>query len=464
MPMHRDTARVEHTQVMSVFEHQRLEAQDFADAHDFAWLLAKELPVFSISRVRGRWQLKIGHHIGMVLLPSGRVLEILPKRIAGQQQHEDKATAVQRGRQWVSCMLADLSGQRVQQRHYRQFARPLTPMDAQPPLSTWLPHQFLQQLSAYRPAAAYMTAEVNDTRLQGKLMLREHLQKNAHQPHKFACQVSRRSHNTLVNRFINSALQLLDALMTTRFAKTSVALQWQRARHYWQRIDCLSVSERQQLAVSYQLAQRHIRTEPLSGQARLAAQQLLTLSHWLLTHQPPRTPSGSVFAAQGRDNMPLRLCILLNMNHAFEQWVSGCVQNQLSAHAPEAQYRVQYQPRARWLQDTAGQAHLTVQPDVVVSSRRDGQQTYSHVIDVKWKYVPHASLVGVQDAYQLMSYAAAYDAPTAWLVYPVLCPTAPTALTLARTPTKANTPTLWLIPFDVLQGRLMLEGTDAVDG
>ncbi len=445
--------------VMSVFEHQRLHAQDFKYAKDFAWLIAKELSVFGISRVQGRWQLKVGHHIGMIVLPSGMVLEILPKPIGDTARHQMSAAAVQQGRQWVSRMLSDLSQpkadvpKRIQARHYQQFAKPLTPVNhSQPPLSAWLWQQFYRCLLQYRPAASYQNQQVNDSRLQGKLLLREQLQRNTHQPHKFACQISERSHDTLANRFIHSALQLLYGLANRQERHTLYA--------WWHAIGTLNQQEYQQLTISYQRAQRQLLSKPLNAQMRHAARELLQLSYWLLKHQQPSTPKGNLFANKSHATEPLRLCLLINMNHAFEQWVSGCIHKQLNAEidAVDTRYQVQYQPQTRWLQDMAGQTHLTVRPDVLVSKSFPPPvgRVYTHVIDVKWKHMPDAKALRAADAYQLMSYAQAYNAPQAWLIYPVIGDAQPTALTHTEQPASATAATLWLIPFDVTRATLSL--------
>ena len=66
--------------VMSVHEHQRLTVHDFTHASDFNWLMAQELPVL----VLRQWSMaaKVGHYIGVILLPSHITLEILPKTLA----------------------------------------------------------------------------------------------------------------------------------------------------------------------------------------------------------------------------------------------------------------------------------------------------------------------------------------------------------------------------------------------
>ena len=94
---------------MSVFEHQRLRVDDFAQASDFAWLMAQELAVFTLKRQRRQWQLNVGHYIGIVMLPSGITLEILPKPIASAQiDNAVPADSLRQTRQWLQGMLTDL--------------------------------------------------------------------------------------------------------------------------------------------------------------------------------------------------------------------------------------------------------------------------------------------------------------------------------------------------------------------
>lgn len=104
--------------VITVFEHQRLTAQDFIHSADFYWLMAQEFAVFTIKRKQGAWQLKVGHYIGIVLLPSGMMLEILPKLAADNENPRRQLqpghtashqTQIGKTRQWVQNMLSDLT-------------------------------------------------------------------------------------------------------------------------------------------------------------------------------------------------------------------------------------------------------------------------------------------------------------------------------------------------------------------
>ena len=88
-------------------------------------------------------------------------------------------------------------------------------------------------------------------------------------------------------------------------------------------------------------------------------------------------------------------------------------------------------------------------------------RNYSHVIDIKWKHLSHSGAISASDAYQLTSYAQAYQAEQVWLVYPVQGNIRqPVALrqqvqgSSDRDSKPSNVAKLWLVPFDVLSGTL----------
>jgi 5-methylcytosine-specific restriction enzyme subunit McrC len=100
-----------------------------------------------------------------------------------------------------------------------------------------------------------------------------------------------------------------------------------------------------------------------------------------------------------------------------------------------------------------GQGDIKDTPDVKTSG------SYSHVIDIKWKHLSHAAAISASDAYQLTSYAQAYQAGQVWLVYPVQDEERqPVVLKQAAHHKKGdNEPShaqLWLIPFNVLTGTI----------
>ena len=492
--------------VMSVHEHQRLTVHDFTHASDFNWLMAQELPVFSIKRQRGQWQLKVGHYIGVILLPSHITLEILPKTLAhtvgekSKNSHFESANFehahfdnIVQTRQWVEQMLSTLINANDDQlpalKKFGQASANLTPLPvAGVPISQWLLEQFLQLLSRHQPSQHYQTTVENQASLQGKLRIKEQLRDNSHQPHKFVNEVSTLSTQMLSNRLIKSALQLVEPLLTAPL----LPKYWLA----WRSIMALSPHEYQQLDSLYISAKQQLSQQPVGRQQRQASQQLLAFAYWLLKTQAATMPTGNIISSHQRGghqsdlghSAPIRLCLLLNMNLAFEQWASLRIANHFAQR--HDYYLPLYQAQHVWLKDHLGQAQLSMRPDLLIyrqapeqggasRSNEKGATCYcSHVIDIKWKLLAKAGDISASDAYQLSSYAQAYQAEQVWLVYPVTDGRQrPFALHRQRDArfgpatnadnstanraqnstgsTKPTEGTLWLMPFNVLTGQIL---------
>lgn len=464
--------------IMSVFEHQRLSVQDFAQTSDFDWLLAQEFAVFTIKRQRGQWQLKVAHYIGIIILPSGITLEILPKLIVGMSNasHAQREDDILRTRQWVQQMLSDLMAAATTNnkklphtKSLGQLSQNLAPLSAQtPPLSQWFVTQFLQLLSGYQPTTEYQTQIRNQSMLQGKLLIKEQLRRNSHQPHKFVSEVSQLSQQTLTNRLIKSALALLEQLAGSQYGNRTQSALWSAAFIPWRQIAVLNPYELKQLESLYLTAKRQLESQPLSESQRHSAHKLLDLAYWLLKVQQSSSATGSSMNKQQppafatRSRSPLRLCLLINMNQAFEQWATQRVALLFTElnEGSKPRYQTRYQPRAVWLSDESGQACLTMQPDLLVydtfASGNIAERGHcSHVIDIKWKHLSHSRDISASDAYQLTSYAQAYQAGQGWLVYPVTDSARPAvALRQPLQSVPSNHATLWLMPFNVLTGTL----------
>lgn len=453
--------------VITVFEHQRLTVHDFLHASDFDWLLAQELAVFTIKRKQGQWQLKVGHYIGIILLPSGTTLELLPKLNKSTQNNDIVQT-----RYWVQGMLLDLArldtpkkNKLPNTKNVGQFSSKSVPLPLEVlPLSDWLITQFLQRLMYYQPTKHYQTQINNQTALQGRLLIKEQLRQNNTQPHKFVCESSLLSHDMLANRLIKSALVYLTPLLS----KSTFSHLFQP----WQPLSMLTHRELPQLELIYAQAKRQLDAQPLQKQKLHAAQQLVDLAYWLLKQTD--TATGNGIAPANQTPSQLRLCLLIDMNQAFEQWASQRIASMFQQLSDN--YRPFYQTQRVWLNDAAGQACLSIRPDlliyktaaddsgqnqkdtVVIETKAKGR--YSHVIDIKWKYLPHAAAISASDAYQLTSYAQAYQAEQVWLVYPVQGDERqPIALSQRSLngqdiDNNMNSAQLWLIPFNVFTGTI----------
>ena len=482
------------TNIMTVFEHQRLTTHDFAHDADFQWLITQELSVFSIQLKQGQWQLKVGHYIGVIVLPSGMTLEILPKIISHTASNSTKQsnylnkpladTDILQTRHWVQNMLSDLMGSNDHKlphsKNFGQYSEKLTTLPLVVlPLSDWLIEQFLQQLAHYQPTKHYQTQVHNQAALQGRLLIKEQLRHNSMQPHKFVCESSVLSQDMLGNRMIKSALKLL-MLSQSSFL------------HYlqpWQHVSELHKHQIQQLQSIVQQAKHELAIQPLQASQLQAALHLVDLAYWLLSQSNMEAGQSIDSPKPANNTFTRRLCLLIDMNQAFEQWASQRIA--LFFQQQSNGYQPLFQAQRVWLNDAEGQACLSIRPDLLIyrQLRSNAENTgmnddvlsikdleanasaekqlghyshVSHVIDIKWKHLANASAIAASDAYQLSSYAQAYQAEQVWLVYPVQDNQRQAeALRQQSHPSSSynqqhnNIPThaqLWLVPFNVLTG------------
>ena len=404
---------------LTTFEHATLTAEDFCHPHDFDWLIEQNFSCFSIVRKAKQWQLNVRHYLGVIGLPSGQPLEILPKI----SQCADIPTT----RHWVQTMLADI-----------WHTLPNTPLpslanqhilpniNADLALSTWLYQHFVARLSQYQPNQHYQNIEQNQNYLQGKLLVKQQLQHNSHQAHKFFSQYDTFAATTASNRIIKTALQLFATLQIGQPAALVNA-------QFWHTIEPLIPSQYAQF-----FAQSQSELHLLSPAQRQVTEPLLILSQWLLKLQQP-LPS---FAPN-----QLQLTFLINMHTAFEKWVSCCIARQFAADFTALLQRSQPLVLAE-----NGDTLLSIKPDIVLKRGAD-----TIVADVKWKSISRISEIGLADIYQLLTYASECKARQAWLIVPSLGGE-PMTKNLAQPMNFAQPKTaqLMLVPFDVTQAKLLL--------
>ena len=113
--------------------------------------------------------------------------------------------------------------------------------------------------------------------------------------------------------------------------------------------------------------------------------------------------------------------LMINMNHAFERWVLGKLQDWTSQQLATSQLIIQ--PSFDWLRSKpsvpkAGINTEVIQklvPDACIMTS-DGE--ISHVLDIKYKALAQATQVSGADWQQLYSYQQHLNCQNAWLIYP----------------------------------------------
>ncbi|ATR79049.1 5-methylcytosine restriction system specificity protein McrC [Moraxella osloensis] len=404
------------------FEHSYLTAADFNDGQDFDWLIEQNFDVFRIERKQQQWQLKVRHYIGVIGLPSGGQVEILPKLAQAQITHADE---VAQTRQWVQQMLTAV-WQALLPKSLPNLAnqRLINPLAPNPPpinhslsLSEWLQAYFWQGFAQYVPNQQYQQFEQNQLYLQGKLLIKQQLQHNCHQPHKFYHQSENFVMDTAGNRLVKTTIERVIGSMASSPLSSPLLPQWQAvdivARDLY---DILFSQALQELtALPSLLAQRNY--------------TFISFCYALLTLQQA--------SSQGQFLTPTWL---VNMPFAFEKWVGRKIQQQFAAQ----NFELVEQKR----QPLTVQQGLTIKPDIWLKSADK-----LIIADVKWKKTATFNDISLADMYQLLTYASEFDADEAWLIVPTL------STQLLAQPIEFCQPKktrFYLIPFAVRQGCLNL--------
>lgn len=349
------------------FEHANLTQADFPIATDFDWLIEQNFDVFQIGRKYHQWQLKVRHYIGVIGLPSGYQLEILPK-IGGQAD-------ILQTRQWLQTMLTEI-WHSLTPKTLPNLAKQ-TPINPQLPLNDWLNQQFWQHFATYQPNQRYQRFEQNQNFLQGKLLVKQQLQHNHHQPHKFFHQSENFAFDTACNRLVKTTLQCLG---------TNHPLS-----HEWHGVQTILPNVYHS---TFQQAQQELQALP-----NIIAQQnydFINFCYSLLTFYQG--------AGQGEST---KQSLLINMQFAFEKWVSYRLTQQFDKANTEI--------IEQFAQPLTLNNQLTIKPDLVIKSDNTVK-----VIDIKWKNIQTIGDIQLADMYQLLTYASQFNADEAWLIVPSL--------------------------------------------
>lgn len=350
------------------FEHATLTQADFRIAQDFDWLIEQNFAVFQIIRHNRQWQLKVRHYIGVIGLPSGDQLEILPKISQGVD--------VTQTRQWLQTMLTDI-WQSLTPKNLSNISQQ-KPMNAQLPINAWLQQTFWQYFASYQPNQSYQQFEHNQPYLQGKLLVKQQLQYNHHQPHKFFHQRENLAIDTACNRMVKTTMQQI-------FGDAQANLNG------WQTVVTINPNQYQMTFVQ---AEQELQMLPtVMAQQNVAC---LNFCYALLTLQQASGNGQSHAQAQ-----------LINMQFAFEKWVTYRIKRQFDGQPVNI--------FEQYCQALTVDHQLTIKPDLLITSENDIK-----VIDIKWKNIQRISDIKLSDMYQLITYAQQFEADEAWLVVPTL--------------------------------------------
>jgi 5-methylcytosine-specific restriction enzyme subunit McrC len=356
-------------------------------------------------QVENRQWLRLDNYVGVLDLPSGAQLEILPK-------HHEHGDDVERTRAMLRRMV--------------QAALDLPTRDAGPaslalfdaPLSEWVIAQFLARLDALVKRGLrsdYRQVEEEQRYLRGQLDLPRQVRQMPGRQHLFHLRHDVFSLDRAENRLLRAALGVAAA-------HTAVPANWQLAHELLGRL--ASIEPARDVALDFK-AWRHDRL--MAHYAPLKPWCELLLHEWM--------PLASQGGWRG-------ISMLFPMEKLFERYVESALARRLPSSV-----RMTRQAGSRHLCQHLERPAFQLSPDILLAGPER-----AWIVDAKWKRISNArgeDNYGLSqgDLYQMYAYGNHYlgGAGDIVLVYPrrhaFSAPLAPFHF--------SETLTLWVVPFDM---------------
>lgn len=338
--------------------------------------------ILSYGYQRGRETIRLGNYAGLIALPDGATLEILPKINSADEAGEldtyqsARASLLRMIRHLPDCPFRTLTDAHLGA--------------AQLPLWNVFVMAFLDALTALTRQgiqSAYQTVETNQPFVRGRLQPARHLRENLIHAERVAVAFDVLTLDVPPNRVLKSALvHVLPRVGTLRLETRLYQL--------------LSILH--DVSPSDNLTADLARIRPLN---RLFERYDLALewAELLLTGRAfgPRTGNTSA------------LSLLFPMQRVFEEYVS----RGFRAFWAEGEVTTQ-ESSAHLVEEHVGGPKFRLRPDILVR-----QSTRTLVFDTKWKAIdgssPHRQYgIDSADLYQLFAYGKKYGASDVFLVYP----------------------------------------------
>jgi 5-methylcytosine-specific restriction enzyme subunit McrC len=267
-------------------------------------------------------------------------------------------------------------------------------MTRRAPLSDTLAGIFARRLLAELlrgPERTYAREEQNLRTVKGKLILGDHLLRNAAHRERFFCGYDDLTANSPMNQVFKAACRmLLDATYTPATQDD--------LRHCLLLLESVDdVTELQDLAAHVVIHRQNERFADLYSFCRL-----------ILSRLSPTVEGGGTRS----------FSLLFDMNKVFERFVAGFLRRHVIPMLRGFQLYEQAKTKRRHLMTTGSRSVLSLEPDLLIR-HPDGRLL---VADTKWKRVSGSQEAGTEvareDLYQLYAYVQRYECESSILLYP----------------------------------------------
>lgn len=320
-------------------------------------------------------------YVGIIELPSGYQIEILPKvNLDGEDEHLYKTKRIFLD---MLCCLKEFDG--------KSFNTASLNADRMNLYEVFI-NMYLQEtrkLVKHGIKSAYILNEDNLRFYKGKLKINEHIKANISHKERFYMQYDEYQVNRAENRLVKTTLLKLQKL--TKSLEND--------------------KEIRQLLLSFELVDISTNIDKdfacvSLGRDTKDYEKLIMWSEVFL-----RNKSFTTFSGKKSGN-----ALLFPMEQVFEAFVARWI-NRIFLEESDGCYRVSAQDRGYYLFDTPRKFRL--RPDIVI--RKPGMEPV--IMDTKWKRLkPDAGInygISQADMYQMYAYSKKYHTSDIWLLYPL---------------------------------------------
>ncbi len=340
---------------------------------------------FKIVSKNGKEAIKVQNYVGVIELPDGFRIEILPKVELGQS---DSGYDVTR-----KIFLKMLQCMDENQFKISEFANLNTP---KMPLFEIFIQMFLndvQKLTRVGLKSGYVHIEENSKTFKGKLLVSQNIRENLVHQERFFVEYDEFQLNRPENRLVKSTLLYLNK----KSNNDSNLTELRRQLMFFEQVDA---------SVNYEADFSKV----VKTRNTTEYENLMAWARVFLQNKSFSTFSGSTSVRS----------ILFPMEKVFEAYVAKMLRKAVIKETEDDYWRewnVRSQYGAKYLFEVpSNKFHM--RPDIVM--KKDDK--INIILDTKWKRLvnDYNSNYGIsqQDMYQMFAYGHKYNCPNIWLIYP----------------------------------------------
>ncbi|WP_077618321.1 McrC family protein [Bacillus sinesaloumensis] len=239
----------------------------------------------------------------------------------------------------------------------------------------------------------YKQKRENLKHLKGRLLVTQHIQKNANQSIHAFCEYDELSVNVHLNQVLKAALRVIFPFIQN----SNLRIQSMMIFELYEEVDDVYVDTNMLRNIAINRQNQHFKN-------------VLALAEAILKSKSMNT----------ENNNQIAFSFLFKMNDLYEAYVGECLSMLL---APTTSYKLDLQHKEKRLliNIRSGRENIALKPDFVVSKIEDNEAIPILILDTKWKSIFSGTNINYNqaDIYQMYAYITAYQtAKRCIILYP----------------------------------------------